>query len=77
MGTTNTWSVIERILRVTTTSMRGEVKLWNEEFDGKLVVGNPEAFGIAFYPLIQLYGPATRNVIRDLDALDLLVFHSG
>ena len=57
--------------------MRGEVKLRYEELDCKLVLGNPELLRIALYPLVQLYGPATCNVVRDLDALDLLIFHGG
>ena len=57
--------------------MRGEVKLRNEEFDRKLVLRNPELFRVFSYPLMQLYGPATCDVIRDFDALDPFIFHSG
>ena len=54
--------------------MRGEVELQNKVFQHKLVLWNLEFFGIVLYPLTQLDGPTTSDIVRNLDAFDLLVF---
>ena len=73
----NAWPVVERILGVTTRSMRREVELWNKEFQRKLVLRNPELFGVALYSLVQLYRPTACDIVRNFDVLDLLIFYRG
>ena len=53
------------------------MKFWNEEIEFELVLGNRELFGIALYSLVQLYGPTTGDIVRNFDALDLLVLYGG
>ena len=77
MSTANAWPVVERILSVTTRSMRREVELWNEEFQRKLILRDTELFGVTLYPLVQLYGPSACDIVRNFDVLDLLVFYCG
>jgi hypothetical protein len=57
--------------------MSREVELWDEEFQRELVLRNMELVGITLNPLEQFDGPTARDIVRNLDFLDLLVFHGG
>jgi len=75
MSASNARPVVERVFCVTTRTVCGEVELRDEVLQYKLVLGNLELFGIVLYSLMQLDGPTACNIVRNLDNLDLLIFH--
>lgn len=77
MSAANARPVVERVFRVTTRSMCGEMELGDEEFQRELVLGDLELVGIVLYPLMQLYGPTACNIVRNFDSFNSLVFYGG
>ena len=53
------------------------MELWDEILQGELVFGDAKFWGVALNPLEKFDGPTASDIIRNLDHLELLIFHRG